>query len=86
VREESTGPKGLGLRAAAHHDERQALLTRSTNRRGNDFDGYIEIPTISISHLHWVCGETIIINTRIWEGWSGVCWLRLRQAVQLNAS
>ena len=43
-------------------------------------------PTISISHLHLVGGEIIIINTRIWEGWSGVCWLRLRQAVQLNVS
>jgi hAT family C-terminal dimerisation region len=44
VREESTGPKGLGLRSAAHHDERQALLTRSPKQRHNDYDGYIEIP------------------------------------------
>jgi hypothetical protein len=44
VREESTEPKGLGLLAAAHHDERQAFLTRSSKRRDNDFDGYLEIP------------------------------------------
>src|SRR5437762_6246317 len=43
-------------------------------------------PTIPISHLHFVGGEIIIINTRIWEGWSGMCWLCLRQAVQLNVS
>jgi hypothetical protein len=64
MREESTGPKGLGLHAAANHDERHALLPVHLSDAVMISMVTLRSPTISISHLLLVGGEIIIINQR----------------------
>ena len=72
VAEKIPSSTGANKRSAAHHADpeyRQVLLNRSSKRRRNDYDRYIEIPNDPDIPSASVGGEITIANTRIWEGW-----------------